>query len=135
MERLREKRFENKYVAAWQSKVGPVAWQGPQTESVLKSLGERGFGKVVIVPIAFTSDHIETLYEIDVEYRKVAEESGITEFRRSRSLNDSEMFCRGLAEMVEDHLREKKVASAAYGLRCADCWQGEKCRKLLNPAF
>jgi ferrochelatase len=52
----------------WQSKVGPAAWLGPRTDDAIKGLAEKGHRNIIIVPIAFTSDHIETLYELDMEY-------------------------------------------------------------------
>lgn len=64
----------NPYRLVWQSQVGPSAWMGPQTNDALKGLARLGEKKVVLVPIAFTSDHIETLYELDLEYCKEAKE-------------------------------------------------------------
>ena len=65
---------EYAYRLVWQSQVGPRAWMGPQTSDALKGLARLGKKDVVLVPIAFTSDHIETLYELDHEYVKEAEE-------------------------------------------------------------
>lgn len=64
----------NPYRLVWQSQVGPAAWMGPQTSDALKGLARLGKRKVVLVPIAFTNDHIETLYELDLEYGKEAKE-------------------------------------------------------------
>ena len=64
----------NPYRLVWQSQVGPSAWMGPQTKDALKGLARLGKKRVVLVPIAFTSDHIETLYELDLEYGKEARE-------------------------------------------------------------
>ena len=71
MDRLRH---SNAYRLVWQSQVGPSAWMGPQTGDALKGLARLGKKRVVLVPIAFTSDHIETLYELDLEYAKEARE-------------------------------------------------------------
>ncbi len=71
MQRLGNK---NPYRLVWQSQVGPSAWMGMQTSEALKGLARLGKKEVVLVPIAFTSDHIETLYELDLEYGKEAEE-------------------------------------------------------------
>ena len=71
MERLKH---SNPYRLVWQSQVGPSAWMGMQTGAAIKGLAKLGRKKVVLVPIAFTSDHIETLYEMDLEYVKEAEE-------------------------------------------------------------
>lgn len=73
----------NPYRLAWQSKVGPSRWMGPQTSEALKGLARIGRKQVVIVPIAFTSDHIETLYELDLEYIKEAQEVCTSFFSRS----------------------------------------------------
>lgn len=71
MERLKH---ANPYRLVWQSQVGPSAWMGMQTNEALKGLARLGRKQVVLVPIAFTSDHIETLYELDLEYMKEAKE-------------------------------------------------------------
>ena len=49
-------------------KVGPLPWLSPQTEDVIKALSKKGKKNLLLVPIAFTSDHIETLHELDIEY-------------------------------------------------------------------
>lgn len=71
MDRLKH---SNPYRLVWQSQVGPSAWMGMQTGEALKGLARLGKKQVVLVPIAFTSDHIETLYELDLEYAKEARE-------------------------------------------------------------
>ena len=76
----------NRYLLAYQSDVGPVRWLGPSTEQVIRRLGARGEKKVLVVPIAFTSDHIETLSELDREYGEVAHQVGISEYRRAPAL-------------------------------------------------
>jgi ferrochelatase len=64
----------NPYRLVWQSQVGPSAWIGPQTSDAIKGLARLGRKRAVLVPIAFTSDHIETLYELDLEYVREARE-------------------------------------------------------------
>lgn len=64
----------NPFRLVWQSQVGPSAWMGMQTSKALEGLARLGKKQVVLVPIAFTSDHIETLYELDIEYVKEAQE-------------------------------------------------------------
>ena len=66
--------FTNPYRLTWQSQVGPSAWQGPQTSDSIKGLAKLGKKNVLLVPIAFTSDHIETLYELDIEVKEEADE-------------------------------------------------------------
>ncbi len=77
----------NPHTLAYQSRVGPVEWLQPYTEDALKALGAKGVKDLVVVPISFVSEHIETLQEIDIEYREIAEESGIHNFRRAAAPN------------------------------------------------
>lgn len=74
MARLKELGHEHAYRLVWQSQVGPSAWMGMQTGEAIKGLARLGRKQVVMIPIAFTSDHIETLYEMDLEYVKEAKE-------------------------------------------------------------
>ncbi|KAH8921136.1 ferrochelatase [Atractiella rhizophila] len=111
----------------WQSQVGPSAWLGPQTGDAIKGLHKLGYRQAAIVPVAFTSDHIETLYEIDKEYLVEAKHLGI-DARRVESLNDNPTFVRALADLVLDHLVEGKTTSTLLGMRCPGC-RNEKCAK------
>ncbi len=86
---------------AYQSQTGPVKWLGPQTEDVIRELGREGRREVLIAPIAFVSDHIETLSEIDIEFAEVARESGVAEFRRMESLNLDPRFLDALTEIAD----------------------------------
>jgi ferrochelatase len=89
---------------AYQSKGGgSEEWVGPDVESVLTNLSERGVRKILIVPIGFVSDHIEILYDIDIVFRKMAESLGLV-LKRSPSLNSSERFIQALAQVVEEHI-------------------------------
>jgi ferrochelatase len=122
----------NPYLLAYQSDVGPVRWLGPSTEQVLRRLGARGQKHVLVVPIAFTSDHIETLSELDREYGEVAHHAGITHYKRAPALNDRPLFLDGLAQIVRDHLAGGVPHSTQYPLRCAGC-TNPQCRNILNP--
>jgi protoporphyrin/coproporphyrin ferrochelatase len=124
---------KNPYILAYQSDVGPVRWLGPSTAQVLRRLGARGQKDVLVVPIAFTSDHIETLSELDREYGEVAHEAGISNYQRAPALNDRPRFLDALAEMVRDHLRSGEIHSNQYPTRCAGC-TNPQCRNILHPA-
>jgi len=89
---------------AYQSQTGPVAWLGPQTEDVVRELGREGQRDVLVAPIAFVSDHIETMSEIDIEFAAVAREAGVSEFRRMASLNLDPRFLDALADVVAEAL-------------------------------
>ena len=94
----------NSYSLAYQSKVGPVEWLKPYTDDALQELGEQGVKDLAVVPISFVSEHIETLQEIDIEYREVAEEAGIENFHRVPALNVYPGFIDSLANIVIDSL-------------------------------
>jgi len=86
---------------AYQSKLGPVEWLGPQTVDVLGELGRKGEKQVLVVPIAFVTDHIETLYEIDQLFARAAAGAGIAHFRRTPGLNAHPAFLETLARMID----------------------------------
>lgn len=64
----------NPYRLVWQSQVGPSAWLGPQTSDAIKGYAKKQHNDLLLIPVAFTSDHIETLYELDLEYLEEAKE-------------------------------------------------------------
>jgi ferrochelatase len=84
----------------WQSKLGPVKWLAPATADVVASLGKQGVKRMVVVPIAFVTDHIETLEELDIQVRDIARQAGVEEYRRARGLNSHPLFIECLAELV-----------------------------------
>lgn len=83
---------------AYQSKVGPLEWLKPSLEEKLKVVRNRG---IIIVPIAFTIDNSETDFELEVEYREIAEELGFREYRVVDCSNDSPLFVDALVEIYE----------------------------------
>jgi ferrochelatase len=124
----------HEFILAYQSDVGPVKWLGPSTESMIRNLARQGRKNVLVVPIAFTSDHIETLHEIDIEYGELARELGITNFKRAPALNDDPIFITAMADIVADHLQKGELCSPQYPMRCPGC-ANEQCRTILNPAL
>ncbi len=88
----------------FQSRSGPVEWLRPSTPEMLDNLSDQGCRKVLMVPISFVSDHVETLYEIDIQYKEMAEELGI-ELKRTESLNIRDDFIDTLAALVLKALR------------------------------
>jgi ferrochelatase len=85
----------------FQSRVGPQRWLGPSTESALDELASAGTKAVVVVPVAFTGEHIETLQEIDILYKERAERAGIVRFARARTVGCHPAFIGALADLVE----------------------------------
>jgi len=94
----------NAHTLAYQSRVGPVEWLKPYTAEAIAQLAKRGIRDLLVVPISFISDHIETLQEIDIEYREIAEEAGIHNFERVPALNSHPVFINDLAELVLESL-------------------------------
>jgi len=124
-------KFSHRYISTWQSAVGPN-WMGPQTVDVIKKLGKRGQKSVLVVPIAFTSDHIETLSEIDIEMSEEAEKAGVEHFGRAPSLNDSPAFTKAMGDIVMEHMKSGVLSSTQYPMRCPGC-TNEQCRSIVNP--
>ena len=91
----------------FQSRSGPVQWMEPETTDVMDRLAAEGKKTLVIVPVSFVSDHIETLHEIDIEYREYAEAHGIVKYVRAPSLNDGEDFLQALADLVNDRMENQ----------------------------
>lgn len=90
----------NPHVLGFQSRTGPVTWIGPGTEHVLRELAGKGVRDVLMVPVSFVSDHIETLYEVDQLFRDDAMAAGIIDYRRSEALNTHPLFIEALADLV-----------------------------------
>ncbi|HET8675528.1 MAG TPA: ferrochelatase [Blastocatellia bacterium] len=89
------------YSLSFQSKVGPVKWLQPSTDETIRRLAAEGVSQVLLVPVSFVSEHIETLYELDILYRHVAEEIGLRHYRRVAALNCRPDFIDALANLVE----------------------------------
>lgn len=84
----------------FQSKVGPAKWLEPATDTMIEELAMAGKKLLLIIPVSFVSDHVETLFELDIEYRHVAEACGINKYIVMPGLNDSKLFISALAELV-----------------------------------
>lgn len=116
MARLKEMGVANEHVLAYQSRVGPVEWLKPYTDDVIRELGEKKTKAMVAVPISFVSEHIETLEEIDMEYRELAEESGVEQWGRVPALDTNPVFIDDLADAVVESLDGmSKAASMSEG--------------------
>ncbi|RUR73963.1 ferrochelatase [Chlorogloeopsis fritschii PCC 9212] len=116
----------NAHTLAYQSRVGPVEWLQPYTEDAIPELAEKGVKDLVVVPISFVSEHIETLEEIDLEYREIAEEAGIHNFRRVPALNTHPVFIKALADLVVDALK-------APSIKLSQVYQMKKKVKIYPP--
>jgi len=96
--------WSNHHRLCYQSKVGASRWLQPSLHQTLRQLSVESVREVCVVPIAFVSDHVETLGEINHEARHLAEQLGFTQFEMSAGLNDSQKFIQALGQIVQDAL-------------------------------
>jgi ferrochelatase len=92
--------WPNPHTLCYQSKVGPGRWTEPLLPATLKKLAAEGARNILVIPIAFVTDHVETLHEIDLEARAEAKKLGLGQFELMPALNNSPLFIRALAELV-----------------------------------
>ena len=100
---LKKVEIKNHHLA-FQSRSGPVKWLEPATDKTIERLAFEGVRNLLIVPISFVSDHVETLYEIDIMFKELALEVGIENFVRAESFNDSDDFIDVLKDLVTKKL-------------------------------
>lgn len=93
---------------SFQSKTGPVRWLEPSTEETIINLAKKGCTNLFVVPVSFVSDHIETLYEIDILYKALAEKHGIN-LVRCKSLNTNEKFIHALKELIMSNIKQERI--------------------------
>lgn len=106
---LKSSSLEIEWQISFQSRVGPVKWLEPNTEDVLKSLGDNGAKNVIIVPISFVGDHIETLHELGIEYAEVARAHGIENYLITRLPKANPLLVEALTSLVIGHCEEHEV--------------------------
>ncbi|MFZ0035937.1 MAG: ferrochelatase [Candidatus Acidiferrales bacterium] len=92
--------WANRRVLCYQSRVGPQKWLEPSLTQAIERLANEGVKRMLVIPISFVTDHIETLHEINIEAREEAEKLGVEEFTMTGALNDSVIFIRALADLV-----------------------------------
>jgi ferrochelatase len=103
-------------VVCYQSRVGRLEWIGPSTDAEIVRAGQDGKG-VIVAPIAFVSEHSETLVELDIEYRRLAGENGVPDYRRAGTAGTHPDFIQGLAGLVARAM-EDKIATCGDGRIC-----------------
>jgi len=97
----------------YQSKVGPLKWLTPSTPDTISRLAKEGVKQMLLVPVAFASDHLETLFELDIEYRRQALAEGVQQYEVTEGLNQSPLFIEALAQLVFDKLGIQQRSAAA----------------------
>jgi len=119
MSKLKDENLD--YMISYQSRVGPLKWIGPSTDNEIIKYSKEKKG-IVIVPIAFVSEHSETLVELDIEYKKLAEENGCSFYKRVPALGIEENFIKSLAELVlQKEVRGSFVSSVICPSKYAKC--------------
>ena len=91
------------WVLSFQSKSGPVKWMEPATDKMIAQLAQEGVKSILVVPVSFVSDHVETLYEIDITFKEQAEDLGV-HLERVNMPNDEPEFIEVLGRVVKQHL-------------------------------
>lgn len=98
---MKQIKKELPHTLSFQSKVGPVEWLTPATDETIKRLASEGARQLLLVPVSFVSEHSETLYEMDILYRELAEQVGIIDYRRAPTVSCRSDFIGALASLVE----------------------------------
>ncbi|XP_052748167.1 ferrochelatase, mitochondrial-like isoform X3 [Galleria mellonella] len=112
----------NPHRLVWQSKVGPLPWLQPYTDDAIKAYVKQGRKHLILVPIAFVNEHIETLHELDIEYcDELAKEAGVQQIERVATPNDHPIFIAALADVVANHLKNGPRLSNQFLTRCPHC--------------
>lgn len=118
---------EMDHVICYQSRVGPLKWIGPSTLEALETAAADGVAAVV-VPVAFVSEHSETLVELDIDYRRRAGEFGVPGYVRVPTVGTAEEFISGLADVVEEVLPNDGIVCLEGARRCPASFGRCPCR-------
>ena len=97
MSKLKDENLD--HIICYQSRVGPLKWIGPSTDEIIIKYSKEKKG-IIVVPVAFVSEHSETLVELDIEYKKLAEKNGCSFYKRVPALGIEENFIKGLTDLV-----------------------------------
>ena len=111
------------HIICYQSRVGPLKWIGPSTDDVIIKYSKEKKG-IIVVPVAFVSEHSETLVELDIEYKKLAEKNGCSFYKRVSALGVEENFIKGLTELV---LQKETSGNFVSPLICPDKYKKCPC--------
>lgn len=119
------------HAICYQSRVGPMKWLGPSTPEAIETAAKDGVG-VVVTPIAFVSEHIETLVELDIEYGELAHEKGASPYLRAPAVGIEPLFIDALADAAVGALSHRGVAP--FGQGCKADWKACPHRKARQAA-
>jgi len=126
---MQELGWSNPYRLVWQSKVGPLPWLKPSTEDTIKVMVKKGQKNLMLVPIAFVNDHIETLHELDIEYaHDIGKEVGAERIARCATPNIDPTFIDCLADIVATHLKSGETVKPQMLMTCPMCTE-QSCKQ------
>ena len=114
------------HIISYQSRVGPLKWIGPSTDEVIIKYSKEKKG-IIIVPVAFVSEHSETLVELDIEYKKLAEKNGCSFYKRVPALGIEENFIKGLETLV---LQQQTKGNFVSSVMCPKSYKKCPCLEL-----
>ena len=106
---MKARNFSHEYHLCFQSKVGPAKWLKPSTDEMIRGLAAKRKKQLLVIPISFVSDHIETLFELDIEYRMIADEVSIENYIVMKGLNNSKTFVAALKELAVQALQIQRA--------------------------
>jgi len=104
---IKLRRNDLEHHLCFQSKVGPVKWLGPSTEESIQEMIKTGKKNLLLIPVSFVSDHIETLFELGVEYRHVAEEAGVENYIVTEGFNGGDTYVQAMAVIARKYFASK----------------------------
>ena len=114
------------WAICYQSRVGPMKWLGPSTPEAIEQAARDGVG-AVIVPVAFVSEHVETLVELDIEYRELAHRLGVAPYIRVPTVSAAAPFIDALADAAVEAL--DRTGAAPFGGGCRGDWKACPCQQ------
>ena len=114
------------HTISYQSRVGPLKWIGPSTDDEIIKYSKEKKG-IVIVPVAFVSEHSETLVELDIEYKKLAEKNGCSFYKRVPALGIEDNFIKGLTDLV---LQQETRGNFVSSVMCSSKYKKCPCQSL-----
>lgn len=105
---VRTGKYTQNHSLCFQSRVGPEKWLEPFTDDTVERLAKEGIKNMLLIPVAFVSEHIETLFELNVEVREIAEEHGVEQFEVMPALNDHPKYIDALADLAASVIHKKQ---------------------------
>jgi len=108
-----EKPIPYPYTIAYQSRIGPIKWQGPSMELILEQMVDEEITQLVVQPISFTAENLETLYDLDIEFKKKCAKVGITNYIRVPAPGINPVYIKAMAALIQDEINHWEAPNVA----------------------